>query len=277
MSGRKWELSGDMTIPEQIDGIPVTAIARKEFLGCRMLRRITLPRTIREVGDWAFAHCANLTDVRWSGAAGTEPEISVRFGKAVFAGCRNLRLLYAQDGRESTAALLAAAATVMNADYLLELEAVGKPEWLAAWDARMRTILRTPDDEGFSSQMVCGEEDVGNSDQAAYESEQRCAKVRLLLLRLLYPDGLDGALRAEAQDYLLGHTAGCPHDEAWRVILREHGDDPAWYRLFAELGCVTAENLDVLLTDIGEEHPEMKAYFLRRGMDGGDFFAALTL
>jgi len=269
----EWEV----TIPEQIDGEPVTTIERKAFLSRKTLQRVTLPRTIREVGDWAFAHCTHLTEVRWSGAEAEQP---IHFGKAVFLDCPNLRFLYARDGRESTAALLAAAVTAMDAEFLLDYDAAGSPEWLAQWDARLRTILRTPDSDGFARELTCGEEDYGNTDQEAYESARRCAKVRLLFLRLFYPEGLDETFRAEAEDYLRNLTAGCPHDETWRIILREHPGDSAWYRLFAELGCVTAENFDRILADLGEEHPETKAYFLRWKSDNlaaPDFFAGLAL
>lgn len=270
--------AGEVMIPEQIDGITVTEIGHKAFLGCKTLRRVTLPYTVCKVGDWAFAHCVRLAELRWNGPKQERP---ICFGRAAFLGCGNLRLLYAKDSLESTAALLAAAVTRMNADYLLDFDTAGSVEWFAKWDARMRTILFTPDSDGFFRQMVCGEEDVGNTDQTAYESAQRCAKVRLLLLRLLYSDGLDRNLRTEAEKYLRRQ------DETWQVILHEHAEDPAWYRLFAELGCITPENFDAIIADIGEDHPEMKAWFLRRRMDGAgcqtngqpaaDFFDGLEL
>ena len=64
------------------------------------------------------------------------------------------------------------------------------------------------------------------------------------------------------------------------MILHEYGSDREYYQLFASISCVTEENLNDILTDIGGEYPEMKAYFLRcREETSGaeDFFAGLEL
>ena len=87
-------------------------------------------------------------------------------------------------------------------------------------------------------------------------------------------------LKGELEAYLTAHTKGCGSEEAWQVILREKGNDRAYYSLFAELGGLNAENLCPVLEDIGEEFPEMKAYFLQRMAEAPaatDFFAGLEL
>lgn len=290
LQGSLQSTTGELSIPGQVEGMPVTSIGKKAFLSKKYLRRVILPDTIKEVGDWAFAYCSGLKEVEL-------PKREISFGKSVFLECEALEFLIVRDGRDleegavcsnhtaenldgMTAALLAAAVTVGEAYYLLDICEAGSREWLAKWDARMLTILHTPDQEGFSKQILCGEEDYGSTDLNAYISHRRKMKLRLMLLRLLYPFGLDGDIREELQTYLKTHTKGCASEEAWEVVLEEHGEDREYYGLFAELGCVTEDNLDGILQDIGEGYPEMKAYFMRYKAERigyGDFFGELEL
>lgn len=271
-------LSSHVEVPELIQGLPVTAIDKKAFLSKKNLRRVSLPDTVEEIGDWAFAYCGHLAEV-------VLPHRAVRFGRAVFMECRELQRISAAEqtpeksGARFPAELLAAV-TALDAAYLLDMEAAGTEEWLARWDARLDSALRIPDQEGFSRQVLCGEEDYGSTDLNAYMSGRRKEKVRLSLLRLLFDQGLSVRRREELEDYLRAHTKGQSSQETWEVILQEHGAHREYYQLFADIACVTEENLKDILTDIGEEYPEMKAYFLRfreEAMGVSDFFAELEL
>ena len=272
-------LASQVEVPESIEGLPVTTVDRKAFLSKKNLRRIWLPDTVEEIGDWAFAYCDHLSEI-------TLPRRAVRFGKAVFMECKELRRISARGQLHEAsvpafpAELMAAAVTAMDAAYLLDMEAAGSEEWLGKWDARLSSVLHTSDQEGFSRQILCGEEDYGSTDLTAYMSGRRKEKVRLCFLRLLSAQGLLDPLRQELEDYLRSHTKGQASEETWQVILQEHGADREYYQLFATIGCVTENNLNDILTDIGCEYPEMKAYFLRcREVtdSAADFFAALEL
>lgn len=46
------------------------------------------------------------------------------------------------------------------------------------------------------------------------------------------------------------------------MISREHGNDRKYYQLFAQLDCLTEENFEAVIGDIGQDYPEMKAYFM---------------
>lgn len=258
-------------VPERIEGIPVTRIGKKAFLSRKNLRRVVLPDTIDEVGDWAFAYCDGLRQV-------VLPCRNIMFGRAVFMECGSLVSL---SGTAAPEGLLAAAVTAYDAYYLLDLPEAGSRQWLEKWDSRLAAVMETPDSEGFSKQVLCGEEDYGSTDLEAYISGRRKRKARLAFLRLLFPEGLSEKRRELLEEYLRGHTKGSEAgDEAWQVILREHGEDRACYGLFSEIGCVTEENLDGILEDIGEAYPEMKAFFLRdreERLGSKDFFADLEL
>lgn len=274
-------------IPGQLGGYPVAVLAGKAFLGQKGIREITVPPQTEEIGDWTFARCGGLVRVTFRGR-------EIRFGKGVFRDCGRLEEIGTQEketsfeadpargedeesGRRGEPELLAAAVTKLNAPYLLELSAVGSREWLAGWDAALIRLLRTPEEEGYSGQAVCGEEDYAEADPEAYANEKRKEKVRLAFLRLLHPRGLQASLKNELEDYLRGLTKGRGTQETWQVIREEYGGKRQYYALFAELGCINEGNFRGILADIGEDCPEMKAFFLNRMRQrrSGDLFQEL--
>lgn len=266
------EIAGELVIPAMRDGHPVEEIGRKEFLSKKNLRKVTVPDCVKTVGDWAFAYCDNLDTVIFKGYPS--------FGKSVFLDCHHLRFLYVGEGREDVAALMAAAVTKAEAPYLLSAGDAGTDEWFRKWDARMQAIFRSPDEEGYSRQVLCGEEDYGSTDLVAYKNKRRRTKVRLALLRLIYPTVLDAAVKEELEQYLKDHTKGSESEETWEVVLEDSVEDSRFYKLFGELGCITEENFDGLLRDVGPDNPELKAWLLRykeERLGHSDFFAELDL
>lgn len=267
-------MASELVIPQNIENYSVVGIGKKAFLSKKHLRRVVLPAGIESVGEWAFAYCSALEEV----VLGTLQPII--FGRAVFLDCPNLQKITIPSQNEDIAYLMAAVVSKMDAYYLLDVVEAGSAEWLGKWDARMLTLLHTPDQDGYSKQVLCGEEDYGSTDFQAYLNIRRKSKVRLLLTRLLHPCGLTDELREELEAYLRAHTSGCDSEESWEVIHTEHGEDRACYELFASMGCVHEKNLDGILADIGERYPEMKAYFMRvkaEQIGYEDFFGNLSL
>lgn len=249
--------------------LPVIDIKRKAFLGNKRLKRVVIPEGVRSIGEWAFASCSSLASVEF------ESDFDIRFGKGVFLNCNQLEALRICGRDSQFAALLASVAMIPETAYLLNLREAGSQEWIRKYDARLMDLLQRPDEEGFSKQILCGEEDYGSTNKELYESNQRREKIRFFFLRMMNDQGLSEELREKLLAYLLEHTAGKEQDETWRVILEEKGDLRSWYGCFVELGCLTKENLDGVLLDIGEGNPEMKAYFLdamskRSGSGPGD-------
>lgn len=284
-------------VPEEIDGQPVTAVDRKAFLSKKNLREIRLPTGVQSIGDWAFAYCSNLERV-------TIPGNCTRLGKSLFLDCERLECISGirQSGEESaeeqqggvprktdrireawpreTGRLLAAAVNQLEAYYLLEPASVGSPEWLRRWDARLEAVMNAEDQEGYSKQVLCGEEDYGSTDLNAFLQAKRQKKVRLAMLRLLCSQGLAPQARRYLEDYLTAHTQGCESEESWQVLLAEGEAHPEYVQLFLQLGCVTRENIGVMLGQMREDQPQMRAAFLRYQQEKlgyGDFFAGLSL
>ena len=55
--------SGKMTIPDTIEGYPVTKIGNYAFSDCSALTSVTIPASITSIGTLAFYNCENLKDV----------------------------------------------------------------------------------------------------------------------------------------------------------------------------------------------------------------------
>jgi len=264
----QWKGTGNLAcIPAQIEGIPVTSIGKKAFLSNKRVQEAILPEDVSRVGDWAFAYCDRLTRI-WM------PRRKITFGKGVFLGCERLEQIRLQKNGEDalsaedmacTGSLLAAAVSRMEDDYLLSpLEAGGRP-WLQKWDARLVQVMGTPDEEGYSKTLLCGEEDYGSRENNLdyFLSQKRRGKARLAMLRLLHPKGLSEDLRDRLEEYVRCHTKGCAHEEAWQVVREEYGPRREYYDLLLDTGALTEKNFDAALLELGTELAEMKAYLLR--------------
>ncbi|MBQ7839686.1 MAG: leucine-rich repeat protein [Lachnospiraceae bacterium] len=269
-------IKGNMTrleVPGEIEGFPVTEIYKKAFFNCRYLRFVSLPGTLEEIGGWAFAHCPQLIRVEI-------PCKPMRMGRDPFIGSDALREIALVPQKADTAAMLAMAATKMEDPHLFNIEEAGTSDWMKRWDARMLVLLRETDSVGFEKQILAGEEDCVSTDFERFTREKRRAKVRFAFLRLLHSDGLSDEVRKELEEYLREHTKGCDTEETWQVLLTEFGEEKEYYELFAKLGCVTQDNFDLILQDIREGLPEMKAYFMKykeEHLGYTDFFDSLSL
>ena len=253
---------------------PVISIGKKAMLSCKSLRWVSLPETIEEVGDWAFAYCDALWEV-------CLPEKEIRFGKGVFRECGKICAITVEGKHQNIGVLLAAVVTLLDTPYLFTPVRCGREDWLKQWDAHMLQVLREADMEGFFKMGLWGEEDCDCKENNAeyFLNQKRKKKVRIAYLRLLNPLGLSEDVRQELICYLQAHTTGTS-DETWQVLREEHGEDSEYYKLFTEIGCLTKENFDCILSQAGEEYPEMKAWFLKykeETIGYTDFFEELML
>ena len=271
-------VGGLLRIPEQLDERNVTAIGKKAFWGCDEVREIDLPKSVREIEDWAFASCKNLVSI-------SIPDRQTKIGRGVFRGCEHLeyieiRDMLFSDEKQGVGHLLAAGDRLLNNPYLLDIVNAGTNEWYAKLDASLEKLMQTPEDEGFSKMLLCGEEDYGSRENNIdyYCAVQRKKKARAALLRLRYDDRLESGLRGEFIAFLTAHTMGCETKEAWEVLIAEHGEDRSYYELFETVGGIHAHNREKCIADLGEAHTEMKAYLLGKATNAeSDFFDSLTL
>lgn len=271
--------ASSVQVPDTVKGMTVTGIAKKAFLSRKHIRELILPPTIKKIEDWAFAYCGQLEQI-------TLPGGNIELGKAVLVNADALQKINcAQEENirqwsDDVAYLLAGAVKDLDAYYLLDLQAAGSEEWFAKWDARLLAVMEEDDNEGYLKQVLCGEEDYGSTDLVAFLSGKRKKKVRLSMLRLQHSESLTKNLKNYLTAYLQTHTKGCEQEETWQVLLQERNSDKESWDLFMKLGCATNENIEAMLADMGENYPEMKAYFLRyksEKLGYEDFFAGLEL
>lgn len=271
----------EVEIPNFIEDKPVCKIGKKAFLSCKSLLKAVLPETMESMEEWAFAYCSNLKEV-------VLPPKRIAFGKGVFFSCEHLQkidTLSKEDKKavpdreaEETSVLLGAVPVLLDAEYLLTPWEVMEPHWVEKWDARMLSILRADDGEGYSKVVLCGEEDLSASFEEFVE-KKRQVKANLAFIRLKHSYLLEEKVKEELLSYVRSHTKGCESEAAWELV-KQHGDEKMYFEMFAECGCLSEENFDAILEDLGQHHAEMKAFFIRykeKNRKAQDFFDTLSL
>lgn len=262
-----------VSIPEVIEEKPVIAIEKKAFLSCKTIKEITLPETIEEIGDWAFAHAEQLRTI-------IIPNRMLIRGKELFLGCVRLKEIVVDtrtDMRElGLGRMMSIAVTVLHDYVLFDPLDMGSDEWVKRWDSKLLDLVGLDDLDGFEELWTCGEEDYEGKDYdiKSYPVEKRKMKLRIVYFRLLHPYKLSPQMEEELTTYL--RTAL----EAWEIIREEHPDDLEYYKLFANAGCITEENFDRLLADLINGSAEVKAYMLKykdEHFEKKDAFSAFEL
>lgn len=247
---------GTLHIPERIEGCKVTKVERKAFLNHPGLRRITVPDTVDEIGDWAFAGCRGLEEIRISGK-------ELQLGSRIFQKCVKLRHIFFPGISEACARLLAATAVVLEAEYLLSPVQAGNPEWYRRLDGRILDIIREPEEEALKELVYCAEEDM-QAKQEACLSGQMKKKAGIVLLRLLHRENLsedmaDGFITFLRQAVQNGHGAAL-----WETIKEGCRERFAWCDILLDTGIINEENLDSVRQSFGVEEVELKACLLQK-------------
>lgn len=78
------DVATDITIPEELEGMPVTMIGPHAFSDRKELLCITLPDTVESIDNYAFSECRGLSRIRI-------PDQVTSIGDHVFYNCRGLK------------------------------------------------------------------------------------------------------------------------------------------------------------------------------------------
>jgi hypothetical protein len=93
---------GDLTIPDTINGLPVTAIGDAAFAqdgsGDFIITGVTIPNSVTSIGSFAFAQCTSLTGI-------AIPHSITNVGMRAFVYCINLNTITVDAGSPSYSSL----------------------------------------------------------------------------------------------------------------------------------------------------------------------------
>ena len=78
------DISGELVIPDKIDGYSVTVISQGAFRNAKNLTKITLPSTLVEIESYAFEGCSALESI-------VIPNSVTKMGDYVFMNCKSLK------------------------------------------------------------------------------------------------------------------------------------------------------------------------------------------
>lgn len=268
-----------LTLPSVIDfqneKYTLKRIGKKAFMGCKTLREISIPYSVKEIEDWAFAQCSQLTSVNMPS--------DLILGLGVFADCPCLLQLCREaeggDFSFDLSILLATCATKLPSEDLLRDMEAGSGHWYQKWDQRLETFLKEDDQEGYQDMVLCGEEDI-RKNVPEFIFDKQMLKSSLCMIRLIYSEGITEEARKIFVDYILAHIKGCESDAAWKVIVKEYGDRLVYYDLLAEIGGIHKDNIDAMIEDLDSGLAEAKAYLIRYKQDyfaKEDAFSAFDL
>lgn len=247
-----------LVIPETIEGTSVCVIGKKAFLGNRSLQHIVLPGTIEWIGDWAFCNCVQLHRMEF-------PCRPIRLGKGLFTKDEKLYEITCSFDKKKISfpgRLMAAAVTLMDAEYLLDMTQAGSAEWYRQFDSRLLTLLMEPAENALKDLVYCAEEDMGAKQEACLEEYAR-RKAYMALLRLAYPEGISGRTEGELKAILLDKE-GIQTRAAWEAVKEADGKEQILFLdIILRINGIREENLSSVLEDLGDTHVELKAHLLK--------------
>lgn len=234
-----------LTLPEILENCPVTSIAPKAFLGRRTITRLLLPVHLKALGDWAFAHMTGLEIL-------SLPPNHIRLEKQVFLDCPSLSEIRVSHNVTADPALpfyLAAVISVLKNPSLFRPDLVENAEWYESFDKAVCHLLSRPDDEGFEPVYLgwFEDEDVMATQYPAYIKKRQLEKAALSMKRLRFPLYLSEETQKTYETYAITHF----ESGIWeRLCTSGYISDSGYIKILIELGSITEENINNLLSDL---------------------------
>lgn len=276
-----------VVLPGAIAEEPVTVIGAKAFLSCRQVEKLTLPDTLEQVEDWAFAHMKGLKDIIF-------PAKEILFGKKVFLGCDRLQRILLTCGGEVLQGQYEGMPFFLASVFRLGMENMrknlsdlrlagdteGQWQWLAGYDEAMALYLMRADDYDFEPAFI-GWFDVEDVDdqRSGHMIEQKKKKVALVFQRLVYSERLSEQTEEILEEYLVKRAPEQVLD-LMRDTESGYGSQVKYFRIWKRIGGFELYSPKFLLDELGETDPEVKGFLLECELGKAvaeDFFESLEL
>ena len=84
-------LNGEVTLPDKLNGYPVTGIMFSAFHGCNRITKLVLPSTVTSIGARAFENCTALKEI-------VLPSDLKTIKDYAFMGCNSLESIAVPEG-----------------------------------------------------------------------------------------------------------------------------------------------------------------------------------
>ena len=265
---------------------PYLHIAPKAFLSCKTIESLKLPMTLTSIGDWAFAHMHNLTDLYL-------PAKPITLGKKVFLDCENLQRIHIMgetSGNEGLAEMLGAAVTILENTDLLKPHLAGSSDthksWLAEFDTALEEFLLSEDNQGFEPIFYgwFNDDDVYSTQLPLFLKKKRTGKLKLAFLRLRYSMHLTEDLKVLLQTYLADHMPwGAKADEhtiTWDLLPGYCREELIYIHLLEQAGAFETTQIPALIDHLQDASAETIAYLLNLHTVNNcadDFFSPFSL
>lgn len=286
----------EVHLPEQVDGLFMNVIGAKAFLSCKTVEKLWLPDSVREIGDWAFAHMKNLKEI-------TLPAETITFGKQVFMGCEQLARVrvvvkHREDGEkdkespdeakvwecslyEGLEYFLATMFCHFESGQLMDLSILqteeGQKKWIEKYDQVLCEYLAEDDAVRFVPAFI-GWFDVEDLDEQKkrYVNQVKCKKLEITLQRLLYDANINESTKRQLAKYVEEREKSML--ELFQDREKELGNDIRYYKLWNTLGGLKNDQARILLEANDWADTEIKAYLLNIQLqkdEETDFFGEL--
>ena len=263
----------------------VAAVGKKALLGVNGLRHIVIPETVTEIGDWAFSHCRHLVSL-------IVLNRKVTLGRGILEGCDRINIICrGYEEHDDLSYLMATVVNKLPAGYLLGSAEAGTETWFRNYDSSLLQYLNDSDYAGSDASALCGEEDISYDDIRSVDGELlgadmsyiigvRKNKCNLCMLRLMHSEHLADETRTFLEKYISERTIAHTNNSAWLTLRDDLYDDASYLTLYLDITSPTQDDIELMLNNLGNEHPEMKAQLLKHSSGGNlvdSFFDNLLL
>lgn len=261
-------------------------ISSKSYMGNKKLVSVTVDADTTGIGDWAYANCANLTDIRIP--------IGCRTGDSAFYGCIGLKNVFIYDPAKNpkgdiqddaavnrgTRRLLAMGLTAWPKQTSSQMEAASDDrEYLTLFDELLPRYLDMPDDSGFKPFFAGGEEDYNDVDEEreSYINGVRMKKVFMIYERLAAGE-IESSFTCEKKllERYTRYLAACNPDQTFKALIEESDHSAIYRSIYFDMGLDREVPADVLL-DLCAGNIRLRSMVLNASGQGGSDLSDMEL